>query len=57
MAVIDKLVLLDLTGAKDIFCPFSCVSIRDWNLFCLLEAQRPQRCPLADVRESVSHGR
>lgn len=56
MGVVDKLVLLDLTGAG-IFHPFSSVSIRDWSLLCLLMAQRSQRRPLADVRERVGHGR
>lgn len=54
--VINVLFLLDLTGADDIFHPFSSVSIRDWSLWCLLEAQQPQRSLLADVGESVSHG-
>ena len=45
------------TGVNDIFPPFSSVSIRDWSLMHLLEAQRPQRRQFALVCESVSHDR
>lgn len=56
----DILILLDVTGANNVFLGFFCPIASETGFDCLLylvDVQGPPRCHLTDVLERVSHSR